>query len=192
MLIISSTILIQSAFAQMSTNILPRLPKTPTIPNFFQIEKHAWSSQNFLEEINKERTKKKLGKLKENTELNRLAKLRLDDMVNNNYFAHESPTKNGIDDLLLTSTYDYEWRGENLAYGEFVNEADVTKSWMESKWHKYNILYSDFKEVGTAHTVTNFKGGKYLVVVQVFGKEIKKDIVIKNINQNSKNIISKK
>ena len=192
MLIVSSTILIQSAFAQMSTNNLPKIVKTPTVPSFFQIEKHSWSSQNFLEEINKERSKKRIVKLKENKELNRLAKLRLEDMVNNNYFAHESPTGNGIDELLITSTYNYEWRGENLAYGEFENEADVTKSWMESKWHKYNILYPDFKEIGTAHTVTNFRGGKYLVVVQVFGSQVNKDIVIKNTNQNSKNIISKK
>ena len=117
--------------------------------------------------------------LKENTELNRLAKLRLDDMIKNNYFAHESPTGNGIDELLDTSNYNYEWRGENLAYGDFNNEADVTKSWMNSKWHKYNILYKNFEEVGTAHTVTSFKGGKYLVVAQVFGKEIKNNNLAK-------------
>lgn len=166
---------ISHSFAQTNTNSLGSfdLPKTPSVPKLLKIQKYSWSNKNFLKEINKERTKKKLNTLKENVELNRLAKLRLDDMIKNNYFAHDSPTGNGIDELLTTSSYDYEWRGENLAYGEFENEADVTKSWMASKWHRYNILYKDFEEVGTASTVTDFKGGKYLVVAQVFGKEIK-------------------
>ncbi len=160
MAFLSFTFFIQNVSAEMNTN--------------------TWSNQSFVKEINKERTKKKLSKLTENTELNRLAKLRLDDMIKNNYFAHESPTGNGIDDLLLTSSYDYAWRGENLAYGEYESESDVTKSWMGSKWHKYNILYPNFKEVGTAYAVAEFKGGKYLVVAQVFGSEIKdnKNIII--------------
>ena len=141
---------------------------------------YNWSNKNFLKEINKERTNKKLGKLKENKELNRLAKLRLNDMITNNYFAHESPTGNSVDELLINSTYNYEWRGENLAYGEYQDERDVTNSWMSSKWHKYNILYPNFKEVGTAYAIAEFKGGKYLVVAQVFGSQIKdnKNIVI--------------
>lgn len=174
---------INYSFSQMTTSStnsnLFNLPKTPTVPKLLKIEKYSWSNKNFLKEVNKERTKKKLSILKENTELNRLAKLRLDDMIKNNYFAHESPTGNGIDELLDTSNYNYEWRGENLAYGDFNNEADVTKSWMNSKWHKYNILYKNFEEVGTAHTVTSFKGGKYLVVAQVFGKEIKNNNLAK-------------
>jgi uncharacterized protein YkwD len=156
MIILGFSILIQNSFAQMETNT----------------EKYNWNNKTFLKEINKERTKRKLSALKENAELNRLAKLRLDDMLKNNYFAHESPTGNGIDELLLTSSYDYEWRGENLAYGEYEDEKDVTKSWMKSKWHKYNILYPNFKEVGTAYAIADFKGGRYLVVAQVFGSEI--------------------
>ena len=157
---------ISQSFAQTNTNSLNSfdLPKTPNAPKLSKIQKYSWSNKNFLKEINKERTKKKLNTLKENVELNRLAKLRLDDMVKNNYFAHDSPTGNGIDELLITSSYNYEWRGENLAYGEFESEVDVTKSWMGSKWHRYNILYRDFEEVGTAYVVTDFKGGKYLVV----------------------------
>ncbi len=156
---LSFSFFIQNVSAEMSTN--------------------NWSNTNFVKEINKERTKKKLSTLKENEELNRLAKLRLEDMIKNNYFAHESPTGNGIDELLLTSAYNYEWRGENLAYGEYENESDVTKSWMKSKWHKYNILYPNFKEVGTAYAVAEFKGGKYLVVAQVFGSQISnKNIII--------------
>jgi uncharacterized protein YkwD len=54
---------------------------------------------------------------------------------------------------------------------------------MQSKWHKYNILYPDFKEAGTAYAVAEFKGGKYLVVVQVLGSQIKEN---KNLAINKK------
>ena len=69
----------------------------------------------------------------ENKELNRLAQERLQDMTKSNYFSHHSPNKKSLDDLLPTSDYKYSARGENLAYGEFEDEADVTNSWMQSE-----------------------------------------------------------
>ena len=132
---------------------------------------HSWSNTEFLNKVNKERSSRSLKDLKENTELNRLAEERLRDMISSNYFSHDSPNKKDIDSLLFKSSYSYQVRGENLAYGDFSDESDVMNSWMKSKWHRYNILYPSFEEVGTASIVANYMGGKYLVVVQVFGKE---------------------
>ena len=131
-----------------------------------------WSNKKFLQNINSERSKKNLGVLIENKELNRLAQERLGDMIKSNYFSHYSPNKKSLDDILPASDYKYVARGENLAYGEFEDEADITNSWMQSEGHKYNILYKKFKDIGVAYAVVdNYQGGKYIVVVNVFGSQ---------------------
>ena len=132
---------------------------------------YVWSDKALVDKINLERSKGGLVVLKENDELNRLARERLKDLIENNYFSHTSPYKKSLDDILPASSYDYSVRGENLAYGEFDNEGDVTKSWMNSSGHKYNILYKNFREIGTASSVANYMGGKYVVIVQVFGAQ---------------------
>lgn len=142
--------------------------------------KYSWTANSFLNKINKERKKEKLGNLKLNQDLNFLAKKRLDDLISNNYFDHASPTGNDIDYILKSSNYKYDKRGENLAYGEFDDEGDVVKGWMNSRWHKYNILYADFNNVGIAQRVTrDYMGGEYVVVVTVFTKEDSKEAVVK-------------
>ena len=131
-----------------------------------------WSNKKFLQNINSERSKKSLTKLTENKELNKLAQERLGDMIKSNYFSHFSPNKKSLDDLLPISDYKYGARGENLAYGEFEDESDIINSWMQSEGHKYNILYKKFKDIGVAYVIVdNYQGGKYIVVVNVFGSQ---------------------
>ncbi len=133
---------------------------------------YNWSKKSFLNQINNHRISKKLNTLTLNNDLNRLAEIRLNDMEINNYFAHESPTNNDIDSILTYENYSYDKRGENLAYGEFVNEADVMQGWLNSKWHKYNIEYSDFNNIGVAHKIVkDYMGGDYVLIVTVFTKE---------------------
>jgi uncharacterized protein YkwD len=131
---------------------------------------YPWSTNSFISSLNQERKKQKLNPIKSNKELERLANARLDDMVSKNYFAHYCTNCQDVDTLLASSTYSYEFRGENLAYGEYENENDVTKAWMRSQSHKFNILYPAFEEIGVAYKMAKYKNGYYLVVVTVFGK----------------------
>lgn len=147
---------------------------------------HAWSSTKILGEINNHRKIQKLSQLQINNELSKLAMMRLTDMEKNDYFAHESPTDNDIDSILTLASYKYDERGENLAYGEFINEADVMNGWMNSKWHKYNIEYSSFNNIGIAHKVVrDYMGGNYILIVTVFTKE-EKAVVKKETQSESK------
>jgi uncharacterized protein YkwD len=133
---------------------------------------YSWSSNKFLSEINKARSEEKLTKLVINKDLSKLAQMRLNDMTKNDYFAHESPSGNDIDSILKRQKYKYLERGENLAYGEFVDEKDVMVGWMNSKWHKYNIEYAEFNNIGIAHkVVSDYMGGDYILVVTIFTKE---------------------
>jgi uncharacterized protein YkwD len=135
-------------------------------------DQYDWNNNQFLNDINHVRSAKNLKNLVLNDNLSALAAARLSDMVENNYFAHESPSNNDIDSIFLREHYKYELRGENLAYGDFVNEADVMDGWLNSKWHKYNIEYPDFNNIGIASRVVhNYMGGDYILVVTIFTKE---------------------
>ena len=84
-------------------------------------------------------------------------------MVDNNYFAHESPTYGTPFNMLKSFKVSYKTAGENIA-GNSSNKNAVT-SWMNSSGHKANILNSAFNYTGIG-VVNSSKYGK--VFVQMF------------------------
>ena len=113
--------------------------------------------------INKQRTNNGLQALKVNDEVQRLARIKAQDMVNNNYFSHESPTYGSPFDMLKSFKISYKSAGENIA-GNSSNSGAVN-AWMNSSGHKANILNSSFNYTGIG-VVSSPKYGK--VYVQVF------------------------
>ena len=113
--------------------------------------------------INKQRTKNGLSALKIDSEVQNVARIKAQDMVNNNYFSHTSPTYGSPFDMLNSFKVSYKTAGENIA-GNSSNSAAVT-AWMNSSGHKANILNSSFNytEIGVV------KGSKYgKIYVQMF------------------------
>lgn len=80
--------------------------------------------------INKQRTNNGLQALKIDNEVQRVAKIKAQDMVNNNYFSHNSPTYGSPFDMLKSFKISYKTAGENIA-GNSSNSAAVT-AWMNS------------------------------------------------------------
>ena len=113
--------------------------------------------------INKQRTQNGLSPLKENIELQRVARIKAQDMVNNNYFSHTSPTYGSPFDMLKSFKISYNTAGENIA-GNSSNSSAVT-AWMNSPGHRANILNSSFNQTGIG-VVTGSKYGK--IYVQMF------------------------
>ena len=113
--------------------------------------------------INKQRTDNGLQMLKVDDEVQRLARIKAQDMVNNNYFSHESPTYGSPFDMLKSFKISYKSAGENIA-GNSSNSGAVN-AWMNSSGHKANILNSSFNHTGIG-VVSSPKYGK--VYVQVF------------------------
>ena len=113
--------------------------------------------------INKQRTNNGLQALKEDQEVQRVARIKAQDMVNNNYFSHNSPTYGSPFDMLNSFKISYKTAGENIA-GNSSNSAAVT-AWMNSSGHKANILNSSFNYTGIG-VVTGSKYGK--IYVQMF------------------------
>lgn len=115
-----------------------------------------------LDAVNKERQKVWLSSLKLQNQLNTTAQLYAEEMAKNDHFSHEG--KNGSTVISRTAIQGYKWKsiGENLAMGtEKVSLA--MDMWMNSAWHKANILNKDFQELGV--------GYYNLYRVQVFGKQ---------------------
>ena len=113
--------------------------------------------------INEQRTKNGLSALKIDSEVQNVAKIKAQDMVNNNYFSHTSPTYGSPFDMLNSFKVSYKTAGENIA-GNSSNSAAVT-AWMNSSGHKANILNSSFNYTG----IGVVKGSKYgKIYVQMF------------------------
>ena len=116
-----------------------------------------------LELINKQRELNGLSALKVNNEVQRVAKIKAQDMVDNNYFSHNSPTYGTPFQMLQSFKVSYKTAGENIA-GNSTNSGAVN-AWMNSSGHKANILNSSFNYTGIA-VVNSPKYGK--VYVQMF------------------------
>lgn len=94
-----------------------------------------------------------------------VARIKAKDMVDNNYFSHNSPTYGSQFNMLNSFKVSYKTVGENIA-GNSSNSATVT-AWMNSSGHKANILNGNFNYTGIGvvrgkfESKTNIKLNKY-------------------------------
>ncbi len=130
----------------------------------------ALLSREVIEWTNTYRTENKLGVLKRNAQLDAAAIIKVHDMFDRQYFAHESPSGKNSADLIVGAGYDYLWVGENLALGIFSDEKDLVDAWMASPGHRANILNSHFEEIGVGVEEGTYEGKHVWIAVQEFGK----------------------
>lgn len=119
--------------------------------------------QEVFDLINVKRVANGLPALKIDDELQNVARIKAQDMVDNNYFSHTSPTYGSPFDMIKKFGISYKTAGENIA-GNSSNSAAVN-AWMNSSGHKANILNSSFNYTGIG-IVSSPKYGK--VYVQMF------------------------
>lgn len=113
--------------------------------------------------INEQRTANGLAELQIDDELQNVARLKAQDMVDNDYFAHQSPTYGSPFDMMKNNQIIYKTAGENIA-GNSDNKKAVD-AWMNSESHKDNILNNSYNYTGIA-VVSSNKYGK--IFVQMF------------------------
>ena len=113
--------------------------------------------------INQQRTNNGLQALKMDSEVQRVARIKAQDMVDNKYFSHTSPIYGSPFDMLKSFKISYKTAGENIAGNSSNSEA--VKAWMNSSGHKANILNSSFNYTGIG-VVSSPTYGK--VYVQIF------------------------
>lgn len=127
------------------------------------------SAEKIIELTNQYRADTNLKPLTLNQTLTEAAQTKVDDMFTKQYFEHISPSGTTPAQLVLDSGYNYKTTGENLALGDFANEADLVKAWYDSPGHRANMLNTDFTEIGVASGLNDFEGRHTWLSVQEFG-----------------------
>lgn len=97
--------------------------------------------------VNEERKKAGLSALKQDDALGQLAIIKAQDMINRNYFDHNSPYYGQSWDMATLFDYDYTSFGENIARN-FQSPKEVVNAWMASEKHRANILNENYTNIG--------------------------------------------
>lgn len=141
-------------------------------PNIFFADITKSALESF---VNQTRQSLGLSPLVENVQLNLAAQLKAENMVQNQYFSHTSPT--GITPWFwfAQADYKYQFAGENLAIGFFESE-EVYTAWLNSPDHRANIINPNYTEFGTA-VLGGFGQNNTFIVVQEFGSRQPKKAV---------------
>ena len=124
------------------------------------------NSKLVLDLINKARSENNLPPLAINDKLNEVAMKKAEDMVNNNYFSHTSPSYGDPFKMMQNFGISYKTVGENIAGNSDVT--DAVNSLLNSETHKKNILSSAYNYVGIG-VVPSEKYG-YIIVVMFIRK----------------------
>ncbi|MGE4485480.1 MAG: CAP domain-containing protein, partial [Oscillospiraceae bacterium] len=100
--------------------------------------------------VNEQREANGLAPLTLSSELSNVARAKSQDMHDNNYFSHTSPTYGSPFDMLKAFGISYRAAGENIAMGYATPEA-VVNGWMNSAGHRANILNSAYTQIGVGY-----------------------------------------
>lgn len=129
------------------------------------------TSQRIIQLTNTERTSAGLSALSINPLLSEAAKQKGQHMLQEDYFAHISPS--GVTPWFWMKKvgYGYYIAGENLAI-DFNQAEDVVTAWLNSPTHKENMLHPEYTETGVAAVTGEFLGGTSTIVVHMFGRPV--------------------
>ena len=100
--------------------------------------------------VNEIREKNGLKPLTKNWELCRVARYKSQDMVENRYFSHTSPTYGSPFQMMKDFGLRYRTAGENIAFGQRTPQ-EVMNAWMNSDGHRANILNPSFTQIGVGY-----------------------------------------
>lgn len=144
------------------------------------------STSSLVSAANSSRTQSGLGTLSINSALVSAATAKANDMINNDYFSHNSPDGRQPWDFIFAAGYNYVYAGENLAIG-YESPSEIHTAWMNSSSHRDNILNPNFREIGIAAVTGEYQGAEITVVVQMFGSKTEETPVINEEEINQEN-----
>jgi uncharacterized YkwD family protein len=104
---------------------------------------------------NRERQKAGLSPCAGNdSNLNRSARAKSEDMATNNYFSHQSPTFGDPFAMMRNFGVIYQTAGENIAKGQPTPQ-EVVNAWMKSPGHRENIMNGTYTHLGVGYVRKN-------------------------------------
>jgi len=129
------------------------------------------SQQELIRLTNVERQKNGLSPVTEDQRLNAAALAKAQNMFEEDYWAHFSPSGKDPWGFINGAGYKFTYAGENLAKS-FYQSDEVVKAWMASRTHKENILNKHYQNIGIAVLEGTLNGEKTTLVVQEFGSPV--------------------
>ena len=100
--------------------------------------------------VNIERSKQGIAPLTSDWQLSRVARYKSQDMKDNGYFSHTSPTYGSPFEMMKSFGISYRTAGENIAKGQRT-PAEAVNAWMNSSGHRANILNKSFTKIGVGY-----------------------------------------
>ncbi len=100
--------------------------------------------------VNSIRQKNGLQPLSVNWEISRVARYKSQDMLDNGYFSHTSPTYGSPFQMIKAFGLSYRNAGENIAKG-YASPQAVVNGWMNSSGHRANILSASYTQIGVGY-----------------------------------------
>lgn len=133
---------------------VPEQPDEPEVPDVPSQPDNGGSVSGFEQQVvdlvNRERAANGLKPLVISAKLSNGARAKSQDMSDNNYFDHNSPTYGSPFDMMRSFGITYSSAGENIAMGQTTPEA-VMNAWMNSAGHRANILSEKFTTIGVGY-----------------------------------------
>lgn len=105
--------------------------------------------------VNEQRAQNGLKPLTANWELSRVARYKSQDMADNRYFSHTSPTYGSPFQMIRNFGISFRTAGENIAYGQRTPQA-VVNAWMNSSGHRANILSASYTQIGVGYVANGY------------------------------------
>jgi uncharacterized protein YkwD len=127
------------------------------------------SVSELIAHTNQERAKAGLPPLQEDPRLNAAAAAKAQNMFEENYWAHYSPSGKDPWGFIQGAGYKFSYAGENLARN-FETSPEVVDAWMASPTHKANIINTHYTQIGMAVAEGMINGERTVLVVQEFGR----------------------
>ena len=143
------------------------------------------NSNEIIYWTNIERSKNGFVSLNENNILTEIALSRVEDMLNNNYFAHISPSGDSVSKTAERDNYKYITIGENISLGNFDSSRDLVSAWMNSSGHRANILNKNYTQIGAAADEGMYQGKKVWISAQIFGRPLS-DCILPDVATKNK------
>lgn len=156
---------IPTAVPTAKPTVRPAPTKAPSSDDDYTTDSISAQEQTAWNLLNADRIANGLSALPLDAELSRIARIKSQDMRDNNYFAHESPTYGNVRDMLRTFGYSFTAAGENIAHHANVTKAQA--AFMSSTGHRQNILSPTWTKVGIGIALDP-QGYPYLT--QIFAK----------------------
>jgi uncharacterized YkwD family protein len=124
---------------------IPNNMPTPA-PTGYPLTGLTAGEQQMIDLVNQARTKAGLHTLSADSALTHTARLKSQDMIKLNYFAHQSPTYGSPFDMMSQFGIPFQSAGENIACNQTVSAAH--QALMNSQGHRDNILNPSFGFIG--------------------------------------------